>query len=194
MDYLRKGREKEYDHEWYIKNKQNVAERMHKRYLLIGNEIREKRKQHYYKNPEKEKVQAHQWQINNRDKYNAWARNWARTHRTNINNYVAYKKETDQIYKLKNDIRKRIHTALKNNYKETSALKYIGCSIPKLSNHLEKQFKPDMNWKNHKIRGWHIDHIKPINKFDLTKESEIRKAFHYTNLQPLWAKENWKKK
>ena len=57
--------------------------------------------------------------------------------------------------------------------------------------HLEKQFKPGMTLDNY--GEWHIDHIKPITKFDLKNENELRKCFHYKNLQPLWAIENIKK-
>jgi desulfoferrodoxin (superoxide reductase-like protein) len=55
---------------------------------------------------------------------------------------------------------------------------------------LEKQFKLGMNWDNYGRSGWHIDHIKPCASFDLTKKEEQLKCFHYTNLQPLWAREN----
>ncbi len=44
-----------------------------------------------------------------------------------------------------------------------------------------------MNWENYGKFGWHIDHIIPCDSFDLTKEEEQRRCFHYSNLQPLWA-------
>lgn len=47
-----------------------------------------------------------------------------------------------------------------------------------------------MSWENRGNFGWHVDHIKPCASFDLTKPEEQAKCFHYTNLQPLWAREN----
>jgi len=41
---------------------------------------------------------------------------------------------------------------------------------------------------------WHIDHIKPLNKFDLKNKKDLNKACHYSNLQALWASENLSKK
>jgi hypothetical protein len=55
----------------------------------------------------------------------------------------------------------------------------------------EKKFKPKMSWNNY--GKWHIDHIKPCCSFNLSKSEEQRKCFHYSNLQPLWAKENLSK-
>ena len=67
----------------------------------------------------------------------------------------------------------------------------IGCSIPELKAHLESRFKVGMSWENRSL--WHMDHVIALAKFDLTKESDQRAAFHYTNLQPLWASENLRK-
>ena len=69
----------------------------------------------------------------------------------------------------------------------------VGCTPKEFVNHMESKFQAGMSWKNRGLRGWHIDHKIPCKYFQLTKEEEIRKCFHYTNLQPLWAKDNLSK-
>lgn len=93
--------------------------------------------------------------------------------------------------KLAYCLKSHIDRVLKN--KTHSIINLLGCSIEELKKHLEKQFKPGMNWSNHTLHGWHIDHIRPISSFDLTKKTERELCFHYSNLQPLWAEENLKK-
>jgi uncharacterized Zn finger protein (UPF0148 family) len=77
--------------------------------------------------------------------------------------------------------------------KQVSSEEIFGCTGAELRQHLEQQFEPGMSWDNHTIHGWHVDHIVPCAKFDLTLLSEQKKCFHYTNLRPLWATENWSK-
>lgn len=96
-----------------------------------------------------------------------------------------------QEVRLAHNLRSRLRTALLHNYKSGSAIGDLGCSIAELEAHLERQFKPGMTWANY--GEWHIDHIKPLAKFDLTDRVQLLAACHYSNLQPLWAIENLSK-
>jgi len=106
--------------------------------------------------------------------------------------YTMNKYNKNSEFKLSHQIRHRIRQSLKSQKasKLNRTTKLIGCSIKKMKEHLASQFKPGMSWDNYSYRGWHVDHIKPLSKFDLTNPEEQQKAFHYTNLQPMWGKEN----
>ena len=93
-------------------------------------------------------------------------------------------------FKIKHSLRARIGHALKNSQKSGSAVRDLGCSIEKFRDHLEVRFVSNMSWINYGHKGWHIDHIVPLSSFDLTDPKQFREACHYTNLQPLWAKDN----
>lgn len=99
----------------------------------------------------------------------------------------------DSQFKISKNLRTRINNALNGKIKSASTLELLGCSIEFLKIHLEKQFKYGMSWTNHTKNGWHIDHIKPCASFDLTLLDQQKACFHYSNLQPLWAKENLSK-
>lgn len=97
--------------------------------------------------------------------------------------------------RLRMNLTARVLVAVKKQYskKAYKTMELIGCSIEHLRDHLESQFTEGMTWENMGQDGWHIDHIKPCFSFDLSKESEQLKCFNWKNLQPLWAKDNWKK-
>lgn len=88
-------------------------------------------------------------------------------------------------------IRNRVRIALKKNVKSGNTIELLGCSIADLKRHIESQFVVGMTWKNH--GEWHIDHIRPLSSFDLSKPSQQKIACNFKNLKPLWAKENLKK-
>lgn len=96
-------------------------------------------------------------------------------------------------FKLKMLLRNRLRLAIKNNQKVGSAISDLGCSVEELKTHLESKFLPGMTWGNWSRNGWHIDHVEPLSKFDLSDPIQFKKACHYTNLQPLWATDNLKK-
>ena len=72
-------------------------------------------------------------------------------------------------------------------------MKLVGCGIDFLKKHLESKFENGMTWDNYGVNGWHMDHIKPCAAFDLTLDEQQKECFHYTNIQPLWAKDNVRK-
>jgi len=98
---------------------------------------------------------------------------------------------SDIGFKLSIVLRTRLSAAVKNNQKTGSAVRDLGCSIKEFKSYLESRWQPGMTWENWSHKGWHIDHIAPISSFDLTDKESLLKACHYTNLQPLWAMDNF---
>ena len=104
------------------------------------------------------------------------------------------KRMSNPSFRAKKNVRQRIGKILKrllsSNHPNRKASKsqLIGCSRIELKSHLENQFTQGMSWDNY--GKWHIDHIKPLSRFNLHDFKELEKATHYSNLQPLWAKDN----
>lgn len=90
-------------------------------------------------------------------------------------------------------VRRRLSRLLKGQRRPARSEELVGCSFMELRKHLERQFRKRMSWENYGSRGWHIDHIIPCSAFDLSREEELRRCFHFTNLRPLWARENLRK-
>lgn len=109
--------------------------------------------------------------------------------------YIKNKRNTDPLYKIAHNLRKRLTSALKGNYKSGSAIKDLGCSIENFKVYIESLWQPGMTWDNYgKGAGkWSIDHIKPLTSYDLANIEDFKKANHYTNLQPMWFTENCRK-
>ncbi len=175
--------QKEISRRYYLKHRTKILKKAKIYYILHRKEILE-RNTKYNKNHSKKLKKYNR-------KYN---KIYYKTHKKILNyqrnKYFKKRKKQDIQFKLLCQLRTRISLALKGNPKLSTTIKIIGCSIFKFKQHLQRQFKKGMTWKNYGLYGWHIDHIIPCAKFDLSKPSEQKKCFHYINLQPLWAKEN----
>jgi hypothetical protein len=102
--------------------------------------------------------------------------------------------KNDPAYRLVQNLRRRVRSALKGiGAKSDTTMNLIGCTGEELKAHIESQFKEGMTWDDYGVHGFHIDHIKPCASFDLTDPEQQKECFHYTNLQPLWAKDNLSK-
>ena len=94
--------------------------------------------------------------------------------------------------KLALRLRQRLWEALGNRTYSGRMLRLLGCTVEQLMVHLEMQFEPGMSLEN---RGsvWHVDHVLPLSSFDLTDPAQVARACHFTNLQPLFARDNLSK-
>jgi hypothetical protein len=100
-------------------------------------------------------------------------------------------KRTHPEVRLVHSLRNRLVKVLHGVGKSASTVALLGCSRQELKQHLEKQFQDGMTWDNY--GAWHIDHRLPCASFDLSDQAQQKICFHYTNLQPLWAKDNLRK-
>lgn len=150
-------------------------------------------KRYYDTNIEEISVRRKSYHQANLEVERAKLRLWSKTHSKQKQVYKKRMLRENPQFKLQELLRSRLKKALKNEPKRGSAIKDLGCSIEELKTYLESKFQLGMSWDNYGFYGWHIDHVRPLTSFDLTDTEEIKKACHYTNLQPLWAKDNLSK-
>lgn len=97
------------------------------------------------------------------------------------------RKQTDPQYNIKRRLRWRLRDALKKavriGVKHRSSLILLGCDMDFFKKYIEDKFYDEMSWDN--METWHLDHIKPCSKFDLTKLEDQKICFNYRNIQPL---------
>lgn len=151
----------------------------------------DKKREWLEQNPEKRKEVANAYARKmTEEKGEAWLKA-----RQRKDAYIAERLATDPQYRLAHNCRTRINIALRTQLagKSRRSPELLGCTIPQLVEHIEAQFKPGMTWDNWTRDGWHLDHIRPLASFDLTDPEQQRQAFHYSNIQPLWASENLRK-
>lgn len=163
---------------------QNAIPVKPKRVRLTAIQIRDKQRAYnraaYWRNAGLRKIENKLWRTKNAER----VRNQKRA-------YKKHRLATDPVFKLKATMRRRLSLFLSlNQYvKEQSTFQMIGCTPEFLKAHLEALFHPGMSWENKHL--WQIDHIIPLKR--ATNKEQVLELFHYTNLQPLWNKDNLNK-
>lgn len=104
------------------------------------------------------------------------------------------KYDNDPEFRMRCVLRSRLTMALKRDglEKDASAIDLLGCPVWHLWAHFDFLFRPGMTRDNHG-KVWEVDHIRPVVSFDLTDPEQQKRCFHWTNLQPLFVKENREK-
>jgi hypothetical protein len=145
------------------------------------------------KNPDKSKEKSAKFRQNHPGYDSGWRKNNLEKDRLRRNKYQRERILNDLNFKMRKGIRSAVCNALRGNIKYIHAIDLLGCSLEDLRRHIERQFQPGMTWENWGRYGWHIDHIIPVSYFDMADPEQQKQAWHYTNLQPLWAEDNLKK-
>jgi len=151
-------------------------------------DIKQASKKYYINNVDKVNERNRQWRKNNPNKSKEISKKYRQNNPTKLKEYY-----NEPKVRVLGNLRNRIKNYLKLNHisKKNKTFEIVGCTPEFFKEHLERQFKDNMNWDNYGLYGWHIDHIIPLSS--AKTEEEIYKLCHYTNLQPLWAEENIKK-
>lgn len=95
----------------------------------------------------------------------------------------------DPLFALQNALRCRLNAVLKQmGYKKRSRThEILGCDWEFFRCHIERQFLKGMAWEKMGAEI-HIDHITPISM--AKTEEDVIALNHFTNLRPMWAKDN----
>jgi len=146
----------------------------------------------YYQSSKNERSDYYKtYREDNKKYFNEYSHNHYHTNKELYREWNREKYATDLGFKLKHVTSARINQALKlyQTLKTARTIEYLGCNIEEYALHLEEQFDKNMNWDNYG-EYWEIDHIKPIDAFDLNVEEELYLAFNFLNTQPLTKIEN----
>tara|TARA_B110000008_G_scaffold73511_1_gene74640 strand:+ start:1396 stop:2037 length:642 start_codon:yes stop_codon:yes gene_type:complete len=189
----RRAANKKYKHARASTEKARASKKKYNRKWAQNNREKLRAAERRYRENNREKCNAmrRKWKQNNREKVRASQKKYSQRPeaKKRINARARERRKTDPQFKLRMNLSSRLWHALKGKNKSARTMKLVGCSIPHLMDHLEKQFLPGMTWENYGP-VWHVDHMMPCDSFDLSDPEQQRRSFHYTNLQPLWGPEN----
>lgn len=175
-----------------------------KKALMSEDEIlalKAKQKEYREVNKEKNKEYKRLYQIENKERLNKISSEYHANNKENrkayIESYLPRRRELrkeradqDEFYRMTTNLRNGVTRAfkLKGWGKTGKSEELLGADYATVKKHIERQFKKGMTWKNNTPFGWHIDHKKALSTAD--NIDELRALCHYTNLQPLWWKDN----
>lgn len=207
-DKIYKLNHKEQTKQYRLKNKEYFLEQAKKSYHKNKQQNKENGLDYYSRNKESRKKRNAEWLLNHLEWKKEWSRKYClknkekrKTYKKKYDlehgemrrKYYKIRKKTDPMYNMKLSLRGRMG-ALFNSMKINKPAKTVvllGAGYDVVKRHIECQFRENMSWGNYGFRGWHIDHIIPLSSAkDL---DELIALCHYSNLQPLWAKENLEK-
>ena len=170
--------------EYYEENKEFFVEYHNKnrdRILINQKEYREN-------NKEKIKELKKEYSKNNSEKIKEYRKKYYDKNKEKIlSKNKEWNKKNSHVVAWRSVLKSQIRRF--GTKKEGKTIDLLGYSAEELKTHLESLFTEGMSWDNY--GEWHVDHIKPVTKFDKDELPNVVNAL--SNLQPLWANENRRK-
>ena len=176
---------------WRAENPEKVKEDNTKWRKENPEKVKEDNTKWRKENPEKVKESNTRWYAENPEKSKASNAKRRVENPSYMNDYHKQRRAKDPLIRLQHNMRcacTRVVKQLSFGKKPLSTFKWVGCSPEELKVHLESLFLEGMSWENY--GEWHIDHIRPVCSFSADECEQIN---HYSNLQPLWAEDNYAK-
>lgn len=157
-------------------------------------DLRQKYKDKQDNDPDKARIYRKKWDVEKKPKYIEENKDKI-LELARANRKKRYCEEPE--FRLAKNLSSSFNQIVKfqNTKKKDKTQKLIGCTKKELREYIESLFLKGMTWDNWG-KGkdkWNIDHIRPCASFDLTDLEQQKLCFHYTNLQPLWQKDNCSK-
>ena len=196
--------------EYYKNNKDKIIEYSKKQYENNKDKILVNRKQNidkekkasyskkYYKdNKEKLNIKSKNYYDDNRERMLTLSKEWYNNNKEEVAFKNAERLKEDTLFKLKGNIRNLIRSTFNRPNsdfrKRTKTEDILGCTVPEFIKHIQDLFSEGMTLENNGqcVECWHIDHKIPISS--AKTEEDIIRLNHYTNLQPLWSRDNLSK-
>lgn len=143
------------------------------------------------RNPEANKESDRNYRAAHREHRRIYNRAWTKANPEKRRAKKKRLRTNNAGIRISDNLRSRVRAAVKGVCKSDSTMALLGCTIDQLLGHLEINFQNGMTWQNY--GKWHVDHKCPCATFDLSDPAQQKQAFHWSNLQPLWAEDNIRK-
>lgn len=134
------------------------------------------------------KAKAQQWIEDNRARMTELQANWHQNNKPKINEKFKQRFKNDFAFKLYRISKSRIGQALKDR-KTKHTIEYINCTSDQYKQWMMFCFDKNMTIENHGSL-WHVDHVIPVDTFDLEDEDDIYLCFNWRNTMPINAHDN----
>lgn len=191
---------------YYERNKALVKSRA-KEWVRKNPEVRQR---WYEKNKALLIARAKDWKKRNPDKVKAGSAIYEKKYaKRRSETKKIWRQERKEVYKaqiarrqakpvnrIRSVITGGVRRFLEGKFKSGKTFDLLAYTPAELCVHLERQFIDGMNWSNYGVKGWHIDHIIPLSKFDIQEYGDdgFKRGWSLPNLRPLWGKDNISKK